>query len=99
MPSGHQCGRLHGHNYTVELVLACEDLDPTGFVLDYGQLQPFKAFIDSVLDHHHINDQVMFNPTAENLAVHLYQVATAMFPHVVAVRVYETPKTSAEYRP
>lgn len=99
LPEGHQCGRLHGHNYEVELVLESDTLDKTGFVLDYGQMAPFKTYLDEAFDHRHLNDVVEFNPTAEHLAEHLYQVAVPMLTHVMGVRVYETPKTCAEYRP
>jgi len=38
-------------------------------------------------------------PTAENLARMLYGVARELSPFIVAVRVSETPRTWAEYRP
>lgn len=46
LPEGHQCGRLHGHNYEVELILQAETLNSVGFVVDYGDLKSFKTFID-----------------------------------------------------
>lgn len=39
------------------------------------------------------------NPTAENLARMLYDLCKVLYPQTVAVRVSETPKTWAEYRP
>jgi 6-pyruvoyltetrahydropterin/6-carboxytetrahydropterin synthase len=108
LPEGHQCGRLHGHNYVVELELRAEQLDERGFVLDYGELAPFKEWVDTHLDHRHLNDQVDGNPTAENLAAILYDAAKVLLIDagdglgrwwVSAVRVHETPKTVAEYRP
>ncbi|HUM72266.1 MAG TPA: 6-carboxytetrahydropterin synthase, partial [Chloroflexota bacterium] len=36
---------------------------------------------------------------AENLARHLYEWAKEQWPQVTAVRVSETPRTWAEYRP
>lgn len=107
LPEGHQCGRLHGHNYVVELELQSEVLDGHGFVLDYGELAPFKRWVDEHLDHRHLNDQVEGNPTAELLAATLFDVARTMLADrpgmgsrwwVSAVRVRETPKTVAEYR-
>lgn len=99
LPAEHQCARLHGHNYTVELELAAEELDATGFVVDFGALKQFKAYLDGELDHRHLNDVLHFNPTAEHLARHLYDVAAAAWPQVVAVAVEETPASWAEYRP
>lgn len=107
LPDGHQCGRLHGHNYAVEVELEGDELDGTGFVLDYGELAPFKRMLDDELDHRHLNDVVPMQPSAELLAAWLYTRACALLlepledrdASVAAVRVYETPKTCAEYRP
>lgn len=99
LPEDHQCARLHGHNYVVELELAAGVLNDVGFVVDYGELAPFKRYLDHVLDHRHLNDVLGFNPTAELLARHLYYVALEHWPEVRAVRVRETPKTCSEFRP
>jgi 6-pyruvoyltetrahydropterin/6-carboxytetrahydropterin synthase len=97
LPEGHKCARLHGHNYEVELVLESEELNEVGFVVDYGDLSPFKAFIDENLDHRHLND--ILEPTsAEALAKYLFDKAKEIWPQTKAVRVSETPKTMAEYR-
>lgn len=99
LPNDHPCGRLHGHNYRVEVELTATDLDPVGFVQDYGALKPISAFIDGVLDHRHLNEAITGNPTAENLARVLFDAFRRQFPMLSAVRVSETPKTWAEYRP
>lgn len=106
LPDGHQCGRLHGHNYVVAVELAADDVDANGFVLDYGALGDFKTWVDDNLDHRHLNDQLphLANPTAELLAAALHNVARGLVPpgrsHLVtAVGVSETPKTWAWYRP
>lgn len=106
LPEGHQCGRLHGHNYSVELELRGQVLNGHGFVHDYGELAPFKRWLDDTLDHRHLNDLVSFQPSAELLAEWLHDVAVALLDaskngswRVSAVRVHETPKTCAEYRP
>lgn len=108
LPDGHQCGRLHGHNYAVELELAADALDERGFVVDYGELAPFRRFLDENLDHRHLNDVVPGQPSAELLGAYLFGVALAELRevdgfgdrwYVAAVRVHETPKTCAEYRP
>ena len=99
LPDGHPCARLHGHNYTVELVLEGLELNESGFVRDYRDLDPFKTFVDEKLDHRHLNDVVDGPTSAENLARFLYEFARNLWPEVAAVRVSETPKTWAEYRP
>lgn len=102
LPEGHPCGRLHGHNYTVEVVLRADKLDDVGFVLDYGSMRPFQEYLDKYYDHRHLNDVLGpgVQPSAETLAFVLYSHAAAILPaHVVRVRVAETPKTWAEYEP
>ncbi|HSH03375.1 MAG TPA: 6-carboxytetrahydropterin synthase [Anaerolineae bacterium] len=98
LPAEHQCARLHGHNYRVELILEAETVNEHGFVVDYLALKPFKAYLDEHLDHRHLNDLFDFPTSAENLARHLYEWARVRWPEVVAVRVSETPKTWAEYK-
>ena len=99
LPAEHQCARLHGHNYVVELVLQSETLNEYGFVVDYLELDDFKKFIDETLDHRHLNEVLDFATTAENLAKYLFDWAYAKWSQVTAVRISETPKTWAEYRP
>jgi len=95
----HPCGRLHGHNYVVELVLESERLDQVGFIVDYNELKPFGDLIDNELDHRHLNDVLPGSTSAEAIAQYLYVKAKALWPQVCAVRVSETAKTWAEYRP
>ncbi|HUN35639.1 MAG TPA: 6-carboxytetrahydropterin synthase [Trebonia sp.] len=102
LPDGHQCARMHGHNYMIELELSAEreSLTEPGFVRDYGDLAAFKRWLDETLDHRHLNDIVKGqNPSAENLAIWIYEQWLDHLPELTAVRVSETPKTWAEYRP
>ena len=107
VPPGHPCGRLHGHNYVLEFVLRSGSLDARGFVVDYRDLDGVKRWIDEHLDHRNLNEAVAapeafgiaFEPTAEMLARFLYEKWVVLFPQLVAVRVRETPRTVAEYRP
>jgi 6-pyruvoyltetrahydropterin/6-carboxytetrahydropterin synthase len=99
LPKGHQCARLHGHNYRVEVVIESPCLDDRGFCqVDYGELDGFKNYLDDTLDHRHLNDVLPCKTTAENLAKHLHGIARQFSPFVTAVRVSETSKTWAEYR-
>lgn len=95
----HPCSRLHGHNYVVELVLAAQELNETGFVVDYNELSVFKDMIDQTLDHRHLNDILSGPTTAECLAKYLYDHARQIWPEVQSVSVSETPKTNATYCP
>ncbi len=96
----HPCARLHGHNYVVEVELSAKALNAQGFVRDYRELAELKHYIDETLDHRHLNDVLGDDQvTAEHLARHFYDWCKARFDETSAVRVSETPKTWAEYRP
>lgn len=97
LPESHPCSRLHGHNYIVEVVLEGESLDPDSFIVDYNDLYPVKAYIDSHLDHRNLNDILPLATTAENLARFLFDRFKPDFPALTKIRVSETPKTWAEY--
>lgn len=96
----HPCARMHGHNYIVEVELSAEVLDENGFVIDYHALKPLKRYIDDELDHRHLND-VFDNDmvTSEWLAAEIFKFCKSRWVQTSAVRVSETPKTWAEYRP
>jgi len=100
LPDDHQCARLHGHNYIVVVELCAAELNAHGFVRDYLDLAEFKRYIDDVLDHRHLNDILGDDGvTAERMAKHFYDWCAARWPEVSAIKVSETPKTWAEYRP
>ena len=104
LPDDHPCARLHGHNYVVELVLTAGEVDESGFVVDYRRLDPFKWFLDTSLDHTHLNDHLVVPPSAEHLACFLHAWCEAnleadIIDRMSAVRVSETPGTWAEHRP
>ncbi|MFN3526349.1 MAG: 6-carboxytetrahydropterin synthase QueD [Paracoccus sp. (in: a-proteobacteria)] len=99
LPADHQCARLHGHNYIVVVELASPDLNADGFVRDYHELKPLKDYLDDRFDHRHLNDVLDMPSTAENLARHVFDWCRSRWPETSAVKVSETPKTWAEYRP
>ena len=100
LPHDHPCGRLHGHNYQVEVTLQSPALDHVGFVRDFHDLSELRQYIDRTLDHKHLNDVLGHDrTTSEVISQWLYEWCKARWPEVIAVRVSETPNTWAEYRP
>lgn len=99
LSADHHCARLHGHNYVVTVELAAKELNADGFIRDYHELSALKVYIDTHFDHRHLNDVLDGPSTAENMARHFFDWCKARWPEVAAVRVSETPKTWAEYRP
>lgn len=101
LPEWHQCGRLHGHNYRIQIVLASESLDDTGFVRDYGDFGgDVKHYLDHFIDHRNLNEIMEHDQTtAENFARFLYSRFASRWPELIAVRVSETDTTWACYSP
>jgi len=104
LPEGHKCGRLHGHSYTIDIILTAAELSGPGFVADFAALDPVKDYLAAELDHQFLNDVAPVEPTSENLARMLFEwcaanLALPATASVEAVRVSETPATWAEYRP
>jgi 6-pyruvoyltetrahydropterin/6-carboxytetrahydropterin synthase len=99
LPEDHPCSRLHGHNYVVTAELKSETLNAAGFVKDYRELDQMKKFIDDHFDHQHLNELILVNPSAENIAKFLFEMFKPLYSQLSAVEVSETPKTSARYEP
>ena len=94
----HRCRRLHGHSYRVELRLE-GPVDPvTGFVADFLAIEAvFKPLLDR-LDHYYLNDiEGLENPTAENIAIWIWERTKMALPQLVSVVVFETQDCFAEY--
>jgi 6-pyruvoyltetrahydropterin/6-carboxytetrahydropterin synthase len=87
LADNHPCSRLHGHNYRVVVFTKYRE----------EGLPLFSEWIDGFWDHRHINDLVGYNPTAENMAKHMYMYAHADYWNVTGVAVSETPKTWAVF--
>jgi 6-pyruvoyltetrahydropterin/6-carboxytetrahydropterin synthase len=102
LPDDHPCSRLHGHNYTVRIVLEAEGLNEVGFVRDYNELKKFGDWLDLNFDHRDLTamtEHIGGSPTAENMARAIYYVAAKMYPETTAIGVSETAKTWAWYMP
>ncbi|MEE1736954.1 6-carboxytetrahydropterin synthase [Streptomyces sp. BE147] len=76
-------GRADGHSFTAEAVLGGLELDPVGFVIDFGRLSELKRHIDDRLDHQCLNDRVP-DASDEGLAAYLTDWAKAHLPDDVA---------------
>ncbi|KAB7835532.1 6-pyruvoyl trahydropterin synthase family protein [Streptomyces mobaraensis] len=102
LPAEHKCSRQHGHSYEVEVILTAPSLKEPGFVTDFGDLAPFKKFLDTELDHRNLHEALPCEPTSELLA----QFLAAWFlrhlqpdipGRLVAIRVRETSRSWARF--
>lgn len=92
------CFRLHGHNY--KMFVAVEGgVDPkTGMIFDFGVLkQVVQEHVMSRVDHRNLND-VLDNPTAENIARWVWETLEPHLPGLCEVRLYEIPDCCVTYR-
>ena len=98
VPETHRCFRMHGHSYRIELTLD-GPVDPTsGFVIDFFDVEAVFAPLLERLDHHCLNEvDGLENPTAEHIAIWIWDRVKPLLPLVASVRVYETPQSWAEY--
>ena len=94
----------HGHNYEL-IVSVTGDINPvTGYVMDMKVLKDLiKAEVEEAFDHKNLNIEVSefktLNPTAENIAVVIYN---KLRPHLdssqeLEVVLYETPRNFVTY--
>lgn len=99
VPTGHKCGRMHGHTYKVVLCLT-GDIDPNaGWVRDFGDLKLAFQSVESELDHRLLNEVPgLQNPTSEHLAVWLWDRLLPELPEMSSVSVSETPTSRVTYR-
>lgn len=99
-----ECAGLHGHTWDVEVVVEGEELDEVGIVYDFKRLKEDLATVLGPLDHVCVNDVPPFdslNPTAENLARHIFEALTRDIPTTVRVKevsVWESPIARITYR-
>lgn len=99
VPDGHKCARLHGHSYRVQVHVAGAVAEPTGWVMDFGDLkQAFQPLLEQ-LDHYYLNEvDGLDNPTSENLAVWIWQRLRPVLNLLTQVDVRETCTSGCTYR-
>jgi 6-pyruvoyltetrahydropterin/6-carboxytetrahydropterin synthase len=97
VPSGHKCGRLHGHTYQLTVVVEGDPLPDTGWIADFADVKDAVAPIIDILDHHYLNNiSGLENPTAEVQLLWLWSLID--FPGLVELRLREGVSNTAVYR-
>ena len=94
----------HGHNYDLIVKVVGEPDAITGYVMDLKILSEIiNAEVLSRFDHKNLNLDVAefknLNPTAENIAVVIYNLLRARIDeqYYLQVRLYETERNFVEY--
>lgn len=98
------CGRLHGHNWKVEVEVRARELDEIGMALDFREIKRVAREVTDGLDHRHLNELEPFtgvNPTAENVAAHCFREIGRRLNRpaleVSAVTVWENDRACVRY--
>ena len=99
-----KCSRMHGHNWKVEVEAEATSLDAVGMGVDFGVIKEAARSVIEDLDHSYLNEIPPFdtlNPTAENIAAHLYGGLCARLNtervRVAAVTLWETDRACVRY--
>jgi len=99
-----ECSRLHGHNWKVEVEVVASALNEVGMGIDFKDIKASTREVIGRLDHRNLNDLPPFdkiNPTAENIAAHIYTTLAANLNNeraqVAAVTIWETERACVKY--
>ena len=99
VPAGHQCARLHGHSFRVDLVVSGEPDPRTGWILDFAEIKAAFHPLYAQLDHHYLNEvEGLENPTSERLATWIWERLKPTLPLLSEVVVHETCTSGCRYR-
>jgi 6-pyruvoyltetrahydropterin/6-carboxytetrahydropterin synthase len=95
----------HGHNYTIEVTVAGDEVPESGMVIDLKVLADIiEQQIVEQVDHKHLNVDVDFLrgiiPTAENIAAAFWKILEPAIPEgrLYSIRLYESENNIVEYR-
>jgi 6-pyruvoyltetrahydropterin/6-carboxytetrahydropterin synthase len=96
---------FHGHNYELIVAVTGEISTETGFVIDVKILSDLiKTHVENEFDHKNLNldvpDFLTLNPTAENIAVVIWNKLRKHIDlkHDLEVILYETPRNFVSYK-
>ena len=94
----------HGHNYEMIVSVTGKINPETGYVIDVKVLKDLiKSEVEENLDHKNLNLEVPefknLNPTAENIAVWIYNKLRVVINDDLELKVtlYETPRNFVSY--
>lgn len=101
-----KCNNLnyHGHNYELVVKVTGEINTETGFVMDIKLLSDLiKEQVTEKFDHKNLNADIdefkNLNPTAENIAVVIYNILRPLIESnlELQIRLFETDRNFVEY--
>ena len=96
-----KCSRLHGHSYRLDVALEgpLQATGPAaGMIEDFDVVsRTVRSTVIARLDHTSLNDLIE-NPTAENIVVWIWQVLASQLPYLAELTLWETPTAAVVLR-
>ena len=96
--------RVHGHNYTLEVMVTATVNPETGFILDLDELKDIvQKYVIDILDHSQLDKDVEWfkdkQPSTENLVKFIWNQIKPRLNHVTLhrIRLHETPTIFTDY--
>ena len=96
--------KIHGHNYTLEVMVTGDIVEDTGFLVDLGHLKKIvKKKVIDILDHSLFDVEVEWfkdrQPSSENLVIFIWnQIQSELNgAQLHRIRLHETPTIFTDY--
>ncbi|HET6266547.1 MAG TPA: 6-carboxytetrahydropterin synthase [Acidobacteriota bacterium] len=86
LPGHSKCGRLHGHTYTVDVIIEGEKRE--GMIVDFADLKSNVRLVLAEYDHRSFNEFLDY-PSVENICELLATKITQKLPYSFTIRVWE----------
>jgi 6-pyruvoyltetrahydropterin/6-carboxytetrahydropterin synthase len=100
VPADHQCARMHGHSFKIDVSMSGPLDEHMGWLVDFDQVRAaVEPVLKHQLDHRTLNDVPgLENPTSEMLCVWLWKRLAPLLPGLSAITVHETCTARCTYR-
>ena len=93
-----KCKELHGHSYHLVVTVEQPVVPETGMAIDFADLkQIVRREVVERLDHTYVNDRIE-NPTAEVMAVWIWNALRAPLDGLFEIELWETRSCAVVYR-
>ena len=96
--------KIHGHNYTLEVMVTGDIIEDTGFLVDLGHLKKIvKKNVIDILDHSLFDVEVEWfkdrQPSSENLVIFIWNQIQSELKgaKLHRIRLHETPTIFTDY--
>lgn len=98
VPEGHKCRQMHGHTYHLSVYIEGQIQPHEGWVLDFTNVKAVVQPVVKQLDHALLNNiSGLENPTAELLAVWIWNLIKQQLPGLKKIELKETPTSGVIY--